>query len=61
MEAPIHYHEDDKQNLRTRLIAVGAGVAIIAVAVVVMINSGFWSPPASQAPAASVAATDSRG
>ncbi len=49
MEAPVHYKEDNKESMRTRLVALGAGIALIALVAVGLTMSGYWSPPAGTA------------
>ena len=52
MEAPIHAANDvDKDENVPRIIAIVSGIAIAVVAAVAMVYSGFWSPPATSAPA----------
>lgn len=52
MEAPIHAANDvDKDENVPRIVAICAGIGIAIVAVVAMVYSGFWSPPATSAPA----------
>jgi hypothetical protein len=48
MEAPIHAADEvDKNETVPRVIAVIAGVVLIAIAAGAMIYSGVWSPPAT--------------
>jgi purine-cytosine permease-like protein len=52
METPLHAANDvDKNENVPRIIAVVAGIAIAIVAAVVVIYSGYWSPPATTASA----------
>jgi hypothetical protein len=52
MEAPIHAANDvDKNENVPRIVAICAGIAIAVVAAVAVVYSGFWSPPATSAPA----------
>ena len=58
MEAPIHAANDvDKNENLPKVLAIVAGVAIAAVAVVISVYSGLWSPPASSLPAKAAAVT----
>jgi hypothetical protein len=60
MEAPIHAANDvDKDENVPRIVAICAGIAIAIVAVVAMVYSGFWSPPATSTPAKISATTHS--
>ena len=46
MEVPIHAAKEvDKGEAVPKVVAAVAGLVIIAIAVVVMAYSGFWSPP----------------
>jgi flagellar biosynthesis/type III secretory pathway M-ring protein FliF/YscJ len=48
MDAPIHAaNQVDKGETLPRLIAIVAGVLILAVAVAVIVYSGIWNPPAT--------------
>jgi hypothetical protein len=50
MEAPIHAADEvDKDETGPRIIAVVAGVVLIAIAAGALVYSGIWSPPATQA------------
>jgi hypothetical protein len=48
MDAPIHAADEvDKDETVPRVVAVIAGVALIAIAAGALIYSGVWSPPAT--------------
>jgi hypothetical protein len=50
METPIHAADNvDKDETGPRIIAVIAGVVLIAIAAGALIYSGIWSPPATTA------------
>jgi len=52
MEAPIHASSEvDKNETWPRVIAVGAGIAILAIVGILVVNSGSWAPTTSAAPA----------
>ena len=48
MEHPIHAAENvDKDETVPRIVAVVAGIALIAIVAGGLVYSGIWSPPAS--------------
>jgi len=45
METPIHASSEvDKNETWPRVIAVGAGIAILAIVGILVVNSGSWAP-----------------
>lgn len=48
MDAPIHAaNQVDKGEALPRLIAIAAGILILAISVAVIVYSGIWNPPAT--------------
>jgi hypothetical protein len=51
METPLHAAKDvDKDETVPRIVAIIAGVVLIAIAAAALTYTGIWSPPATKAP-----------